>query len=58
MFAVVDVWDALRSDRSYSEAWDEERALAYLREHAGGHFDPAVVEEFLDMLAVGSPQED
>ncbi len=57
VFAVVDVWDALRSDRSYSEAWDEERALAYLREHAGGHFDPAVVEEFLDLLAEASPRE-
>ena len=51
VFAVVDVWDALRSDRSYSEAWDEDRVLAHLREQAGGHFDPAVVEEFLGMLA-------
>lgn len=57
VFAVVDVWDALRSDRLYSEAWDEERVLAYLREQAGGHFDPAVVEEFLAMLSEGSRQE-
>ena len=51
VFAVVDVWDALRSDRPYSDAWDEDRVLAHLREQAGGHFDPAVVEEFLGMLA-------
>ena len=51
MFAVVDVWDALRSDRPYSEAWDEERVLAHLRDQAGEHFDPTVVEEFLEMLA-------
>ena len=51
VFAVVDVWDALRSDRPYSEAWDEERVLAHLRDQAGEHFDPTVVEEFLEMLA-------
>lgn len=51
VFAVVDVWDALRSDRPYSEAWDEDRVLAHLREQAGGQFDPAVVEAFLGMLA-------
>jgi HD-GYP domain-containing protein (c-di-GMP phosphodiesterase class II) len=51
VFAVVDVWDALRSDRPYSEAWDEDRVLAHLRDQAGEHFDPNVVEEFLEMLA-------
>ncbi|MGB5527004.1 MAG: HD domain-containing phosphohydrolase [Gemmatimonadota bacterium] len=51
VFAVIDVWDALRSDRPYSEAWDEDRVLAHLREQAGGQFDPAVVEAFLGMLA-------
>ena len=50
VFTVVDVWDALRSDRPYSEAWEDERVLAYLREQAGGHFDPTVVEAFLAML--------
>jgi PAS domain S-box-containing protein/putative nucleotidyltransferase with HDIG domain len=57
VFAVVDVWDALRSDRPYSKAWDEERVLAYLREQAGGQFDPAVVEQFLAMPTEGSLQE-
>jgi HAMP domain-containing protein len=51
IFAVVDVWDALRSDRPYREAWSDEKALKYIREQAGKHFDPRVVEAFLQMLA-------
>ncbi|WP_322497010.1 PAS domain S-box protein [Chloroflexus sp.] len=47
IFAVVDVYDALTSDRPYRAAWSPERALAYLREQAGSHFDPHVVEVFL-----------
>jgi hypothetical protein len=48
LFAAVDVWDALRSDRSYRLAWSEEDALAYIREQSGKHFDPSVVEVFLN----------
>jgi len=50
IFAVVDVWDALRSDRPYRPAWSEERALEYIREQAGKHFDPRVVEAFLRVV--------
>jgi putative nucleotidyltransferase with HDIG domain len=50
IFTVVDVWDALRSDRSYRKAWSEDQARAFLREQAGKQFDPAVVTRFLDML--------
>ena len=50
IFAVVDVWDALRSDRPYRPAWSEENALEYLREQAGKQFDPKVVEQFIRML--------
>ena len=50
VFALVDVWDALRSDRPYREAWSEERALDYIREQAGKHFDPQVVEVFLELV--------
>ena len=49
-FAVVDVWDALRSDRPYRPAWTEEKALEYVRSQAGTHFDPKVVEVFLQMI--------
>jgi len=47
VFAVVDVYDALSSDRPYRAAWPREKVLAYLREHAGRLFDPVVVKEFL-----------
>ncbi len=50
LFAVVDVWDALRSHRPYLPAWSQEEALAYVREQAGKHFDPQVVEAFLKMI--------
>ncbi len=50
LFAVVDVWDALRSDRPYRPAWSEEETLVYIREQAGRHFDPQVVEAFLKMI--------
>jgi putative nucleotidyltransferase with HDIG domain len=47
IFAVVDVWDALTSDRPQRKAWDESQASAYLKEQAGKQFDPAVVNTFL-----------
>jgi len=50
LFAVVDVWDALRSDRPYRLAWPEEKALNYIRTEAGTHFDPQAVELFLQVL--------
>ncbi|RRR65719.1 MAG: PAS domain S-box protein [Candidatus Viridilinea halotolerans] len=49
IFAIVDVWDALRSDRPYRTAWDVERVREYLREEAGHHFDPKVVAAFLEL---------
>lgn len=50
VFAVVDVWDALTSDRPYRPAWSEERAIEYLREQSGRQFDPAVVAAFEQLL--------
>ncbi len=50
IFAVVDVWDALRSKRPYRQAWDEHMILTYLKEQAGKHFDPTVVDAFLKLL--------
>lgn len=47
IFAIVDVWDALRSDRPYRTGWPRDRVLKYLCEQSGSHFDPAVVEAFL-----------
>jgi len=50
IFAVVDVFDALISDRPYRKAWKREDALFYIRNQAGKHFDPEAVKEFLAML--------
>lgn len=50
IFAVVDVWDALRSNRPYRQAWDEERTREYIRQNAGVLFDPAVVEAFFQQI--------
>ncbi|HEX7000567.1 MAG TPA: HD domain-containing phosphohydrolase, partial [Trueperaceae bacterium] len=50
LFAVVDVYDALTSDRPYRQAWPRERALEYVKEQAGTHFDPDVVKVFLEMV--------
>jgi HD-GYP domain-containing protein (c-di-GMP phosphodiesterase class II) len=50
IFAVVDVWDALLSDRPYRTAWSEEKALAYIKDQSGKHFDPDVVKEFFQLI--------
>ncbi len=47
LFAAVDVWDALRSDRPYKKAWPEEKAIQLLKDSAGSHFDPAVINAFM-----------
>ncbi|MEW6184938.1 MAG: HD domain-containing phosphohydrolase [Thermodesulfobacteriota bacterium] len=50
IFAVVDVWDALTSDRPYRPAWDGEKALDHIVQGAGSHFDPRVAEVFLTVI--------
>ena len=50
LFAVVDVWDALTSDRPYRAAWTEEAARTYIREQSGKHFDPQVVDAFFKIM--------
>jgi HD-GYP domain-containing protein (c-di-GMP phosphodiesterase class II) len=50
IFAVVDVFDALTSDRPYRHAWPRERAIQYITSNAGKHFDPAVVDVFLKIV--------
>ena len=47
VFAVVDVWDALTSDRPYRAAWTEEEAGKYIHRSSGTHFEPQVVEIFM-----------
>lgn len=50
LFAVVDVWDALRYDRSYRAGWPAAKVKEHLRESSGTHFDPQVVPAFLRIL--------
>jgi len=51
MFAVIDVFDALSSDRPYRSAWSEKKTIDYIREQSGKQFDPDVVVVFLEYLA-------
>ena len=50
IFAVADVWDALRSDRPYRAAWPSAEVYEHIRSLAGVHFDPQVVEVFLEIV--------
>lgn len=50
IFSVVDEWDAITSDRPYRSAWSKEKAIDYIGENSGTHFDPHVVETFLNNL--------
>jgi len=50
LFAVVDVWDALRSDRPYRLAWPREKTLEHIKSLSGIHFDPKAVESFLELI--------
>lgn len=49
IFAVVDVWDALCSDRPYRPAWPKDKVYEHIKASLGTHFDPKVVEIFLKM---------
>ena len=51
IFAIVDVYDALTSNRPYRLAWTREKAMEYIREQSGMHFDPKVVNAFMDLMA-------
>lgn len=50
IFAVVDVWDALLSDRPYRKAWSKKKVRKHIQLHAGTHFDPNVVPVFLRLM--------
>ncbi|CAG0962593.1 Cyclic di-GMP phosphodiesterase response regulator RpfG [Anaerolineales bacterium] len=50
LFAVVDVWDALRSDRPYRQGWSEDKVVEYIQSQSGTHFDPYAVDLFSRLL--------
>jgi response regulator RpfG family c-di-GMP phosphodiesterase len=48
---VVDVWDALRSDRPFHRAWPREKVYGYVELRRGNRFNPQVVDKFLQIAA-------
>ncbi len=50
IFMVVDIWDALLSDRPYRDAWSEEKTMEYLQDQAGKTLDPEIVAVFLEFI--------
>ncbi|MGD8455290.1 MAG: PAS domain S-box protein [Anaerolineales bacterium] len=50
IFAIVDVWDALLSDRPYRKAWSEQKTLAHIQDQSGKHFDPEIVKIFFELV--------
>jgi HD-GYP domain-containing protein (c-di-GMP phosphodiesterase class II) len=55
IFAVVDVWDALISERPYRKEWSREQARQYIKEESGKSFDPEVVKVFLKEIENSQP---
>lgn len=54
VLAIADVYDALTSARSYRQPWSPEKALQFIRDQAGSHFDPACVEAWVQICESGS----
>ena len=50
IFSIVDVWDALTSERPYRPAWPQEKVKKYIKSLSGIQFDPEVVDRFLQMV--------
>ncbi len=50
IFAVVDVWDALLSNRPYRKAWTKKKVIEYIYSLSGRQFDPDIVEIFMKMI--------
>jgi putative nucleotidyltransferase with HDIG domain len=50
IFSIVDVWDALTSDRPYRPAWKHQKVCEYIKKGSGKSFDPRIVETFLQMM--------
>jgi HD-GYP domain-containing protein (c-di-GMP phosphodiesterase class II) len=53
IFSIVDVWDALLSNRPYRRGCTEESVLEYIRKHSGTSFDPRLVDAFLELHTKG-----
>lgn len=50
IFALADVWDALTNDRPYRKAWDDQKTIEYIQNESGKHFDPDIVDIFINEI--------
>ena len=57
IFAIVDVWDAIQSERPYKRAWSRDEALELIKESAGKHFDPKLTKIFLELVQIGEVED-
>lgn len=48
--AICDVFDALTSERPYKEAWPIEKAVSFIEENSGSHFDPTLAKLFVEII--------
>lgn len=53
IFAIIDVWDALLSDRPYRNAWARDKVIEYIKEQSGIQFDPRITELFMQLVEAG-----
>jgi PAS domain S-box-containing protein/putative nucleotidyltransferase with HDIG domain len=53
IFSIIDVWDAVQSDRPYNRPWPKEKAIQYLKDETGKYFDPECVSIFLELVEQG-----
>ncbi len=58
IFAVIDVWDALGSDRPYRKGWPESEIINYIQENSAKLFDPDVVDKFIQMISTKEGSND
>jgi len=56
IFSVIDVWDAMRSHRSYRNAIPENQVIEYLYTESGRSFDPTVIKAFFEMMHFSIPE--
>ena len=47
---MVDLWDALRTDRPYRSSWSIQKTLEYISESSGKSFDPKVAKAFIELI--------
>jgi HD-GYP domain-containing protein (c-di-GMP phosphodiesterase class II) len=52
LFSIIDVYDALTSDRPYRAAWSKAKTLRYIQDQSGKQFDPAITKSFITMIDV------